>query len=74
MSDQSSSGWLIEQRGNDPANPRYYMIIKGVQQWTADEEKALRFARRCDVDAFVSGPEWEATPVYVAQYPRGDCG
>lgn len=70
-------GWLIEN-GQQGDELRYRNMEQGVPTWTADDNEALRFARRVDAEKFAAEDEdawsivehgWGPT---VCTYPK--CG
>jgi len=59
------AGWLIEK--DDP--PVYAVLSDDFDEhWTDDAEKALRFARREDAQAYVDHIGWTSPPVRVVEH------
>lgn len=49
--ERGESGWLVEN-GEDAPQIMYRTIEQGLPVWTADPNKAIRFARRADAEMF----------------------
>lgn len=59
---EKDSGWVVEN-GKAGDELRYRAIEQGCPVWTADVEKAIRFARRVDAEMFSAEDEdaWRVT-------------
>jgi hypothetical protein len=63
MSDETA--WLIEQ--DDP--PVYHLVSGDHDEcWTSDVNKALRFARKEDAEAYIDHVGWTVPPVRAAEH------
>ena len=60
-----ATGWLIEK--DDP--PVYCVLSEDYDEhWTPDADKALRFARREDAQAYADHIGWTSPPVRIAEH------
>lgn len=58
-------GWIIEK--DDP--PVYHLITADYDEhWTSDADKALRFARKEDAEAYIDHVGWTSPPVRTAEH------
>ena len=59
------TGWIIEKD-----DPPVYHLVSGDhdEHWTDDVNKALRFARKEDADAYVDHVGWTSPPVRTAEH------
>lgn len=55
MADETA--WLIEIPGSDVVGPMYHQLEYD-DEWTPDANKALRFARRQDAQAYIDYTGW----------------
>ena len=63
MSDET--GWIIENE-----DPPVYHTISGDhdEHWTSDVNKALRFARKEDAEAYIDHVGWTVPPIRAAEH------
>ena len=62
---EDQAGWIIEQ--DDP--PIYHTVSSDHDEhWTSDVNKALRFARKKDAEAYVDHVGWTVPPVRIAEH------
>ena len=45
-------GWLVEREG--PRGRPFYLTVNAVVGWVEDPDRAIRFARQCDGEAFAA--------------------
>jgi hypothetical protein len=72
---EDETAWLIEMAGKNGV-PNYFQLAFD-EDWTPDANKALRFARRKDADAYINHIGW--TSPYAVEHmwpalPRADGG
>lgn len=65
MDELEAIGWLIEK--GDP--PVYHLVSNDYDEhWSVDANKALRFARREDAQAYSDHIGWTSPPVRVVEH------